>query len=118
MSRFVEFRSYTLRPGSGAAFHMLVLEKSLPLLHKWKIDVLAAGPSVHDQDSYFLIRVYDSLEQRQQSQDSFYGSADWRQGPREAIVALIDSSTSIVVELSEESVAALRTSLVTMAARF
>lgn len=110
MSRFVEFRSYNLRPGSGQAFHTLVSQKSLPLLHKWNIDVLAAGPSLHDQDSYFLIRAYDSLDQRQQSQAEFYGSADWRQGPREAIMPLIESYTTAVVELSEESVAALRVS--------
>ncbi len=71
MSRFVEFRSYNLRPGSGPSFHTLVSEKSLPLVHKWNIDVLAAGPSLHDQDSYFLIQVYDSLGHRQQSQDEF-----------------------------------------------
>jgi hypothetical protein len=110
MSRIVELRSYNLRPGSGQAFHTLVSQKSLPLLHKWKIDVIAAGPSLHDQDSYFLIRGYDSLDQRQKSEDEFYGSADWRQGPREAIMALIKSYTSVVVELSEESVAALRAS--------
>ena len=110
MSRFVEFRAYNLRQGSGPAFHALVLQESLPLLRKWNIDVVAAGPSLHDQDSYFLIRTYDSLEQRQQSQDDFYGSADWRQGPREAIIALIDSDTSVVVELSDETVAALRSS--------
>lgn len=110
MSRFVEFRSYNLRRGSGPAFHALVLHASLPLLRKWDIDVVAAGPSLHDQDSYFLIRTYDSLEQRQQSQDAFYGSAAWRQGPCEAIIALIDGDTSVVVELSDESVAALRAS--------
>lgn len=111
MSRFVELRSYNLHRGSGPAFHSLVLEKSLPLLRKWGVDVVAAGPSLHDQDSYFLIRAYDSLEHRQRSQDEFYGSADWRQGPREAIIALIDSDTSVVVELSDASLAALRTSL-------
>lgn len=111
MSRCVEFRSYNLRRGSGPSFHALVSELSLPLLRKWKIDVIAAGPSLHDEDSYFLIRAYDSLEQRQTSQDEFYGSADWRQGPREAILALIESDTSFVVELSESSVTALRQSL-------
>jgi hypothetical protein len=111
MSRFVEFRAYNLRRGSGPAFHALVSQKSLPLLRKWNIDVLAAGPSLHDPDSYFLVRAYDSLEQRQQSQDEFYGSPDWRQGPREAIIALIENDTSVVLELSEASVAALRASL-------
>lgn len=111
MSRFVEFRAYNLRQGAGPAFHALVLQESLPLLRKWNIDVVSAGPSLHDKDSYFLLRTYDSLEQRQRSQDEFYGSADWRQGPREAIIALIDSDTSVVVELSDEAVAALRASL-------
>ncbi len=111
MSRFVEVRSYNLRRGSRPSFHALVIERSLPLLRKWNVDVIAAGPSLHDDDSYFLIRAYDSLEQRQRSQDEFYGSADWRQGPREAIIALIESDTSIVVELTEASVMALRQSL-------
>ena len=110
MSRFIEFRAYNLRRGSGPAFHELVLQESLPLLRKWSIDVVGVGPSLHDPDSYFLIRAYDSPEQRQRSQDEFYGSADWRQGPREAIIALIDSDTSVVVELSDEAVAALRAS--------
>ena len=110
MSLFVEFRSYNLRPDSRPAFHTLVSEKGLPLLRKWNVDVLAAGPSLHDQDSYFLIRVYDSLNQRQQSHTEFYGSADWRQGPSEAIIALIESYTTVVVALSEASVAALRAS--------
>ena len=110
MSRVVEFRSYNLRPGTGARFHALVTEKSLPLLAKWSVDVLAAGPSLHHGDCYFLIRAYDSLDHRQQSQDQFYSSADWRQGPREDIVALIESDTSVVLELTDASVAALRKS--------
>lgn len=110
MSRFVEFRAYNLRRGSGQAFHKLVSEESLPLLRKWNIDVVAAGPSLHDQDSYLLIRTYASLEERQLSQDEFYGSDDWRRGPREAIIALIESDTSVVVELPEETVMALRES--------
>ena len=112
MSRFVEFRSYNLRQGSRPVFHSLVMEKSLPLLRQWNVDVIAAGPSLHDRDSYFLIRAYDSLDHRQRSQDEFYASADWRQGPREAIVALIESDTSVVVELSEAAIVALRDSFV------
>lgn len=111
MSRFVEIRSYNLLPGTGARFHELVTRESLPLLRKWQVDVVAAGHSRHDRDSYFLIRAYDSLEQRRQSQDDFYGSADWRQGPREAIIALIASDTSVVIELPEPAIDALRDGL-------
>lgn len=114
MSRIVEIRSYNLRQGSGAAFHALVREKSLPLLREWKVDVVAIGPSMHDPDSYLLIRAYDSLEHRQRSQDEFYGSAAWREGPREAIMAFIESYTTVVLEMSDAAVGALRNGLASL----
>jgi hypothetical protein len=108
MSRFVEIRSYNLKPGSRDEFHRLMVEESLPMLERWQVDVVACGPSLHDEDSYFLIRAYDSLEDRQRSQDRFYGSDEWRQGPREPILALIESFTSVVVEMDDATVRGLR----------
>lgn len=78
------------------------------MLKRWKVDVVAFGPSPHDENSYYLIRAYQSLENRQSSQDDFYGSDEWRKGPREAIVSLIESDTSIVIEMEESVVDALR----------
>ena len=78
------------------------------MLKRWNVDVVAFGPSLHDEDSYYLIRRYDSLAQREASEDAFYGSYEWRQGPREAIIALIESYTEIVLELDEVIVRGLR----------
>ena len=89
-----------LKPGAGAAFHKLYIEQSLPLQKRWKVDILAFGPSLHDQDSYLVIRRYKDLEDRQQSQDSFYGSDEWKQGPREAILAFIENYTTVVVPVN------------------
>jgi hypothetical protein len=108
MSRFVEIRSYNLKPGSRDEFHRLMTEQSMPMLERWQVDVVDYGPSLHDADSYFLIRAYDSLEDRQQSQDRFYDSPEWRQGPREPIVALIESYTSVVLEMDDAAVRELR----------
>jgi hypothetical protein len=108
MSRFVEIRSYNLKPGSRDELHRLMTEQSMPMLERWRVDVVDYGPSLHDADSYFLIRAYDSLEDRQQSQDRFYGSAEWRQGPREPILALIESFTSVVLEMDDATVRGLR----------
>jgi hypothetical protein len=108
MKRMVEFRAYNLKPGSRDEFHRLVRDFSLPLLKRWKVDVVNFGPSLHDDNSYYLIRAYASLEERQASQDAFYGSPDWRQGPREAIIALIESDTSVVIEMDEAVIDALR----------
>jgi hypothetical protein len=108
MSRFVEIRSYNLKPGSRDELHRLMTGQAMPMLERWRVDVVDYGPSLHDADSYFLIRAYDSLEDRQQSQDRFYGSEEWRQGPREPILALIESYTSVVLEMDEATVQGLR----------
>jgi hypothetical protein len=93
----VEIRSYRLKPGAGPAFHRLVVEESMPMLERWDVDVIAFGPSLDDDDLYVLIRAYASVVELQQSQDAFYGSAEWREGPREAIVSLIESDISVVI---------------------
>lgn len=108
MNHFIEIRAYNLKDGTRDEFHRLFLQEAFPMLKRWNIDVVAYGPSLHDQSSYYLIRRYDSLAQREQSEEAFYGSAEWRQGPREAIIALIENYTEIVFELDESTVQGLR----------
>jgi len=108
MNHFVEIRSYTLKPGTREEFQRLFLEEALPMLHRWNVDVVAYGPSLHDKNSYYLMRRFDSLAHREQSEDSFYGSPEWRQGPREAIIACIEGYTEFVLEVDETTVQGLR----------
>ena len=108
MKHLVEFRSYALKPASRNKFHQLVVEQSAPMLKRWNVDVVDFGPSAHDADSYYLIRRYDSLAHREQSQHAFYGSDEWKQGPREAIIALIENSTEFVLELDDGILQGLR----------
>jgi len=108
MSHFLEIRSYNLKPGSRNEFHRLFMEEAFPLLKRWNVDVVAYGPSLHDENSYYLMRRYDSLAQREDSENAFYSSDEWRQGPREAIIALIENYTEIVLELDEVTVQGLR----------
>jgi hypothetical protein len=108
MKRLVEIRSYKLNPGCAAAFDALVVGASLPMLRAWSTDVVAWGPSEHEPDTYFLIRAYDDLNDLQTRQDAFYGSAQWREGPREKLLAMIESHLSTVIWLSEASIDDLR----------
>lgn len=111
MNRVVEIRSYTLKPGAGPEFHRLVVEQSLPMLARWRVDVVTYGLSLHDEHSAYLVRAYDSLEHRNASQDAFYGSAEWKDGPRDAILSSIESYTTVVVEMDADAVEALRSGL-------
>lgn len=106
--RVLEVRSYNLKPGTRDRFHQLFLKEALPMLQRWKVDVVGYGASLHDADSYFLMRAFPSVEQRQKSEDAFYGSDEWIKGPRERILADIDSYTTIVIAIDEAALNGLR----------
>ena len=108
MKQTVEFRTLTLKPKSRQTFHQLFVERSLPLLRRWNFDVVAHGPSLHDENTYYVIRRFDSITQREQLEDAFYGSVDWRQGPREPMLSLIENYADIVLSLDEAAVEGLR----------
>jgi ketosteroid isomerase-like protein len=107
-SRVVEIRSYNLNSGSRDRFHQLFLREALPMLQRWKVDVVGYGPSLHDRDSYYLMRAYSGLDDRQRSEDAFYGSDEWKQGPRQAILAAIDTYTTIVIRVDDATLRGLR----------
>ncbi len=107
-NRVVEIRSYNLKPGTRERFHQRFLADSLPMLKRFQVDVVAYGPSLHDADSYFLIRSFPSLEGRARSEDAFYGSEEWQKGPREAVLADIESYTTVVVDLDDRTIEGLR----------
>ena len=69
----------------------------MPMLERWGVQVVAYGPSLDDEDLYYLVRAYASLDELRESQDAFYGSDEWRHGPREEIVSMIESDISVVV---------------------
>jgi hypothetical protein len=108
VKHLVEFRSLNLKTGTREQFHRLFIERSFPLHKRWNIDVVAHGPSLHDETSYYVIRRFDSLAHRQQIEDDFYASDDWRSGPREAMLALVENYVDVVLELDDVAVQKLR----------
>jgi hypothetical protein len=108
MNHVIEIRSINLKPGSREEFQRLYVEQSFPLLKRWQFDVVAHGPSLHDENSYYVIRRYDNLAQREQMEDAYYASDDWRKGPREAMLALMENYTDVVFEVDEITVQGLR----------
>jgi hypothetical protein len=110
MTRIVEILMYTLKPGSGLDFHRIMQEASVPLHLKAGMDVVSYGGSLHDGDSYHLIRSYESESHRLASQDIFYASTAWRHGPRADIISRIEVSTMTVMALTQDAIDAIRAS--------
>ena len=108
----VEFLQYTLNPGTGRDFHNIMIKQSIPLHIASGMDIVAFGNSEHDEDSYYLIRAYDNLGHLEESQDVFYSSDNWKNGPRAAIIGRIKVSVKSVVTLNVSVVDGLRTTSV------
>jgi len=106
MYHFIEIRA--LKPQTRQEFQQIYVEEALPLLQRWSFDVVAHDPSLHDENTYYVIRLYDNLEKREKIEDTYYASEDWRQGPREAMLALIEGYVDAVLEVEDLTVQGLR----------
>ncbi len=108
MPRTIEIRSYNLKPDTRTEFERIARTKVRPMLEQHGMDVVAMKPSLADQTSFCLIRAYASVEDREASQAAFYGGSAWKEGPREAILACIESYATIVIEADEATINGLR----------
>jgi hypothetical protein len=98
----LEIRTYRLKPGTIDTFHDLVRDQSAPLLEQFGVDVLRYGPSERQEDGaeeYVLIRSFESLDRRDEQEEQFYGSPEWHEGPRAAILACIEQYHTIVLSV-------------------
>jgi hypothetical protein len=107
----IEILILDIKPGKRDQFHKLYERESLPLLKKWNIHVVAHGPSLHDANSYYVIRSFKSLQDRQELEDAFYNSGDWKDGPRTAILELVDHFAYTVIANETLQETAARTAL-------
>lgn len=93
-----EIRIYKLKENKSVEFNKVFIEQSLPMLKRWKINVIDFGFSLVDKSSFYLIRRYESLEQRKESQDAFYSSDEWVKGPEKLIMDCIETYNTSVVD--------------------
>lgn len=93
-----ELRVYKLKAGRGKEFLKVFTEQSLPMLKRWNVKLVAYGLSIIDEDSFHLIRNYESIEQRKESQEAFYSSEEWVTGPEKQIMDCIETYNTSVVD--------------------
>jgi hypothetical protein len=92
-----EILTLDIKPGRRDEFHNVYVTQSVPLLKKWNFNLVAYGPSLHDANSYYVLRRFKDLEEREKSEDAFYGSDDWKSGPRDAIMGLVEHFAYAVI---------------------
>lgn len=105
----LEIRTYKVLPGRLDEF-VAATAAVRPLLKQYGIDVVAAGPSVvaDEGDHAYLMRAFAGVEERDRQEEAFYGSDDWRSGPRETILAPIEGYHTVILEADQSMIDALR----------
>ena len=96
MPNVIEVLQYTLKPGTGDAFHSIMKCQSVPLHTSCGINVLRFGNSLHDNDNYYLVREFENLAKMEAVLAQFYADSRWREGPRSEIISMIQESHRVV----------------------
>jgi hypothetical protein len=97
-SRVLDLRTYKLVPGGAEQFDRIFRERALPMLERFGIEVVGYGPSLDNGDLYYLMRAFGSGAQREEQLDSFYGSEEWRHNHRDAVLALIETYHTLLID--------------------
>lgn len=104
----LEIRTYRLKPGTIDAFHQAMHERAVPMLRDKGMNVVTYGKSDHEEETYHLVRAYASREALDAEQAAFYGSPEWREGPRGALVDRIETYLNTLLWASPEAVDSMR----------
>lgn len=108
--RVLEIRTYRIRDGERDEFGRR-MGASVPMLERHGIDVVGHGPSIEDAQHYVLLRSFASLDELTAQEEAFYEGDEWRSGPREGILELIEAYHTVVLHSNPEAVRALADSL-------
>ncbi len=109
MTRLIEIRTYRLKPGSYGIFHETMRDRAVPFIKSKGMDVVAFGGSDHEEQTYFLVRAYRDRSALEAEQTAFYGSSEWRDGPRRELIEHIETYVNTLITLSSDAVESIRT---------
>ena len=84
-------------PGGRETFDRIFREGALPMLDRHEIEVVGYGPSLADDDHYYLARAFPSDARRLEQLGAFYGSEEWRQRYDGPVMELIESYHRVVI---------------------
>jgi hypothetical protein len=98
----LDVRIYKIRAGKRDEFHALVRDETIPMARRCGQNVVDFGPSAHDEDSYYLIRAFASLDERAETLARFYESVEWRSPYDARVMAFIESYQTAVISTSDE----------------
>jgi hypothetical protein len=103
-SWLLEIRLFKLHPGTREEFDRISRDGTIPMMRRHGINVVAHGPSLNDEDGYFLLRAFPSEDQRITQSQAIYATDEWAANYEEPIMGMIADYHTSVLPLSRELV--------------
>jgi NIPSNAP len=96
----LDLRTYRLVPDGREIFDRILRNEALPMLESRGIDVVAYGPSLVDENHYYLARAFPSEPERKRELAAFYGSEQWRREYAETVTTIVETFHHLVIPLT------------------
>jgi hypothetical protein len=97
----LEVRLFKLRPGTRTEFDRISREGTIPLMRQLGINVIAHGPSLNNENGYFLLRAFPSESERVEQSQALYTTAEWEKydGP---VMGMIEDYETAVLPVPDQ----------------
>jgi hypothetical protein len=93
----LEIRLFKLRPGTREEFARISRDGTIPLMRQLGITVLAHGPSLNNDNGYFLVRVFRSEEERVTRSQALYATEEWAEKYDAPVTGMIEGYDTAVM---------------------
>lgn len=93
----LEVRLFKLRPGTRGEFDRISREGTIPLMRRLGITVVAHGPSLNNDNGYFLLRAFASEQERVERSQALYATAEWTEKYDTPVMSMIEDYDTAVL---------------------
>ena len=100
----LEMRLFKLRPGTRAEFDRISREGTIPLMRTLGITVIAHGPSMNNENGYFLLRAFPSESERVERSQALYATAEWMEKYDAPVMGMIEDYDTAVLTLQPDAI--------------
>lgn len=107
-SLVLEIRIFTVHPGTRPEFDRISREGTVPLMRRLGINVVTHGPSLNNDDGYYLLRAFRSEDDRVTLSQSLYTTEEWETTYDAPVTAMIADYRTAVITTTAELVEQLK----------
>jgi hypothetical protein len=100
----LEIRLFKLRPGTREEFDRVSREGTIPLMRRLGITVIAHGPSLNNEDGYFLLRAFPSEQERVERSQALYATEEWLEKYDTSVGAMIENYDTAVLSAESDTI--------------